>query len=680
MKQKRGLAVFLLIGFMIIMSISCTILTIRLAEAQTIPKEAKIHNQLGNDYCDKEEFEKGVAEYERAIKLYPQYSDALYNAGLTCYLDIKDYAKAIVYFKQFIQVEGDSGDAKQVKKWLVDAGKKLAAQKSTQPKNHQVAQVDQGKSSPPESNVKKESPQQGISPSSVKPAGQPQVTGQAGQAPQDTAQSVSAPQQAAQAITSPPPQQALQAAVQPPQQAAQAAVQPPQEVVQAITSPSGQAVQAAAPPSGQAAQTEPQSGVSVREAGQQPISKEESPAVVATVPPLPNASQGPKVQQATPPSRKEEAQIYKERGNNFNNQGKPEEAVKEYTKALEIYPEYTDVLYNIAKTYDFNLKDYANAIRYYKLFLQHEPPSSRDAAQVKIWLGRAEESLQALNKPVQESSKPAQSVAQNTLQTTRQKTMIASPPEVTAKTPGGKVLTRGKKVGDFYIKEFLPATPVNTVPVNTVPMEIRGEANPEPPEPKEKAAFKEKAESKVMAESREKAEFKDAVLQQPAANAQSANTQSPVQAVAASPLPVVSPAGSPAQAQKTQSTGKREILIETIIPKDLRVPDLIPMVMSQMQKEITEVFAQARAQSPEKLAELYLSRIQSDILPSGERVSSFRLGGRELADLPNIRILTEGEKKELEKEKWDLIRTRKSPARLKDVLMLLRDGYKVVPR
>jgi tetratricopeptide (TPR) repeat protein len=676
MKQKRGLAVFLLIGFMIIMSISCTILTIRLAEAQTIPKEAKIHNQLGNDYCDKEEFEKGVAEYEKAIKLYPQYSDALYNAGLTSYLDIKDYAKAIVYFKQFIQVEGNSGDAKQVKKWLVDAGKKLAAQKSTQPKNQQVAQVDQGKSSPPESNVKKESSQQGISPSSVKPAGQPQVTGQAGQPPQDTAQSASAPQQAVQAAVQ-PPQEVVQAITSPSQQAVQTAAQPPQEVVQAITSPSQQAVQAVAPPSGEVAQTEPQSGGSVREAGQQPISKEEGPAVVAAVPPLPNASQGQKVQQSTPPSRKEEAQIYKGRGNNFNNQGKPEEAVKEYAKALQIYPEYTDVLYNIAKTYDFNLKDYANAIHYYKLFLQHEPPASRDAAQVKIWLGRAEESLQALNKPVQGSSKAVQSVAQNTLQTTRQKAMITSTPIVTAKTPGGKVLTRGKKVGDFYIKEFLPTTPVNTVPVNIVPMEIRGEANPVPPEPREKA---ESAESKVMAESKEKAEFKDAVLQQSAANAQSADAQSPVQTVAAAPLPAVSPSGSPAQAWKAQSTGNREILIETIIPKDLRAPDLIPMVMSQMQKEITEVFAQARAQSPEKLAELYLSKIQSDILPSGERVSSFRLGGKELADLPNIRILTEEEKKDLEKEKWDLIRTRKSPARLKDVLMLLRDGYKVVPR
>jgi hypothetical protein len=156
-------------------------------------------------------------------------------------------------------------------------------------------------------------------------------------------------------------------------------------------------------------------------------------------------------------------------------------------------------------------------------------------------------------------------------------------------------------------------------------------------------------------------------------------SQALLQEITAAPLPVALPAGSPGQAQTQLSSG-REILIETVIPKDLRADDLIPVIMSRMQKEITEVFTQARAQSPEKLAELYLSRVQSDILPSGERVSSFRLKGKELTDLPYTRILTETEKKELEKEKWELIRTRKSPARLKEVLMLLRDGYKVVPR
>jgi len=586
MKQKRGLAAFLLIGFMTITSISCPI---RLAGAQVIPKEAKIHNQLGNDYCDKGEFEKGVVEYEKAIKLYPRYTDALYNVGLTYYLDVKDYAKAISFFRQFVQVEGESADAKQVKKWLAEAGQKLAAQKNAQPKNQQT-EVAQAKSSPSGIGVQKESPQPKITPT-VKPIEPPQVAGQAGQPPHDTAQATASPQEA---------------------------------------------VQAAAPPSEEAAQAGQPSQVSVREAEQPLIPKEESPAVVAaTVTPPQSASQEPIEQQ--PPSREEQARIYKERGNNCNNKGKPAEAVKEYARALQIYPEYTDVLYNIAKTYDFNLKDYANAIRYYKQFLQYEPPSSRDAAQVNIWLGRVEESVQAQNKP--ESPKVAQ--PQNI-----QQAKIASTPAATAKAPGGKVLTRGKKAGDFYIKEFLSPTPVSAPPpVRGVPMEIRGEVDTKP-----------NAEPNAEA-----------------------NAQPLLQEVVAATLPVGSPSESPAQTQ-AQSTGSREVLIETIIPKDLRAPDLIPMVMRRMQMEITEVLAQARVQSPEKLAELYLSKIQSDILPSGERISSFRLGGKELADLPNIRILTEVEKKDLEKEKWELIRTRKSPARLKEVLMFLRDGYRVVPQ
>jgi len=139
----------------------------------------------------------------------------------------------------------------------------------------------------------------------------------------------------------------------------------------------------------------------------------------------------------------------------------------------------------------------------------------------------------------------------------------------------------------------------------------------------------------------------------------------------------VSESSPPAQAQ---SVNKQEILIETIIPRDLRASHLVSLVMQRMKEEIIEIFVQRKVKSPEKLAELYLSKIQSDILPSGEKVSFFRLRSKELTDLPHILILTEEEKRDLEKEKWELIRTRKSPTRLRQVLTLLRDGYKVIPQ
>ncbi|MEW5800918.1 MAG: tetratricopeptide repeat protein [bacterium] len=563
MKQKRGFAVFLLIGFI---SISYSI---RLAGAQAIPKQAKIYNQQGNDYCDKGDFEKGVAEYEKAIKLYPRYTDALYNAGLTYYMDLKDYAKAVSYFRQFLQVEGDSVDARQVKKWLMEAGKKLADQ--------QNAKTAQAKSPSSES--------------SAAPSKE-----DAGQAKQPSRQAAISPSQQSRQAKQPSPRQAALS----PSQKTDQTNQPPPEFLRETLQPPGS------------------------------FEGESTPQAAPVSPPPPVPRNAPlKEQQPAPPSREEQARVYKEKGNGYNNQGRPELAVKEYQKALQIYPEYTDVLYNIAKTYDFNLKDYANAIRYYKQFLQYEPPSSRDAAQIKIWLGRAEEAYQAQNKP--EPSEVAQSVPQQT------KTVpLPSPATSPAGTSGARIIPKGKKAGDFYMKEFVLDAQTKAVPVQTSGRTKEQTKGSEPPPV----------------------------------------SRPPAQAVTVAAIPAVSPSA----AQGSTQTANREILIETIIPRGLRAADLIPVVMSNMEKEIVEVFVQARAQSPEKLAQLYLPKIQSDILPSGERISSFRLGGRELADLPFVRILTEEEKNELEKEKWELIRTRKSPARLKEVLTLLRDGYKVVPR
>ena len=141
MKGKRGFSFLLLLVFIIL---GC----IRMATAANVPKEAKIHNQLGNEYCDKGEFEKGVEEYEKAVELYPDYTDGLYNLCMTCYLDLKDYEKAIYYIKRFLAIEGDSPDAKQVKIWLDDAQQKVAALKKE-------IQPPQKKSLPPVEVLKK---------------------------------------------------------------------------------------------------------------------------------------------------------------------------------------------------------------------------------------------------------------------------------------------------------------------------------------------------------------------------------------------------------------------------------------------------------------------------------------------------------------------------------------------
>ena len=558
MKGKKRFSFLVLLVFIILGSI-------RLASAANIPKEAKIHNQLGNDYCDKGEFEKGVEEYEKAVDLYPFYSDGLYNLCMTYYLDLKDYGKAVYYMKQFLEIETETADAKQVKKWLGDAEQKAAALKSTIP--DRVKEVKRVKK------IKEEKvPSQKILKTAKPPAPKPEP-------PASVASS------AKEVPTSPIPK------------------------TKGIAS----------------------------------LKKEKAFGVI---------------------SPQEQAREYKQKGNDYNRMGKSEEAVEYYLKALELYPEYTDALYNIAKTYDFDIKDYNKAIHYYKQFLKYESPSSRDAAQAKVWLGRlervyAKQKEEAASKPatvpkIEVASVPvalpktALTPATKKVAVTPYKVVPTSPVKKMTKSapPMVKKMTKhtpaggGEKLAGFYIKDLLPLRPV---------------------EPKKSAQMKKVTSQRVSQSAAPKKE----VLAPP-------------------PAPVVSPGKEAVVAslsQKSSGSGQvadnRQIVIETVIPRNLMGTKWASLSMQRMQQEIVKVLAENKVKSPQKLAELYSSKIQSDILSSGEKVSSFRLEGKELSDLPYVNILTQTEKRNLEREKWELIRTRKSPTRLREVLTTLRKGYKI---
>jgi len=535
MKGKKRFSFLVVLVFIIL---GC----IRLASADNIPKEAKIYNQLGNDYCDKGEFEKGVEEYEKAVDLYPSYTDGLYNLCMTYYLDLKDYGKAVYYMKRFLEIETETVDAKQLKKWLGDAEKKVAALKSTIP--------DRGKK------IKKE---KGPSQKILKTAKPP--------VPEQPALLASA---AKEVPTSPIP----------------------------------------------------------RTKGIASLKKEKAAGVI---------------------SPQEQAREYKQKGNDYNRMGKSEEAIEYYLKALKLYPEYTDALYNIGKTYDFDLKDYHKAIQYYKQFLQYESPTSRDVAQVKVWLGRlervyAKQKEKALSKP---ATAPKKEVA--SMPVVQPKAALTSAPRKVAPTWPVKKITKhipvggGEKLAGFYTKGLLPLTLAKTVA-----------------EPKKPAQMKKVASQRVSQPAKPKKE-----------------------ALAPTP-PVVSPGKevvvaslSEKSSRSSQEAHNRQIVIETVIPRNMMGTKWASLSMQRMQQEIVKVLAENKVKSPQKLAELYLSKIQSDISPSGEKVSSFRLEGKELFNLPYLNILTQTEKRNLEKEKWELIRTRKSPARLREVLTVLRHGYKI---
>jgi hypothetical protein len=135
------------------------------------------------------------------------------------------------------------------------------------------------------------------------------------------------------------------------------------------------------------------------------------------------------------------------------------------------------------------------------------------------------------------------------------------------------------------------------------------------------------------------------------------------------PLP-----GSPA-------SRNRQVVIETLIPKDLIDTPSEAMSMERMQQEMVELLVQYKAKSPRQLADLFSRKVYSNILPSGGKVSYFQLEEKDLVNLPYAIILTEEERIALEREKWDLyksIKSKESRDRLHEVLTILRDGYKIV--
>lgn len=87
------------------------------------------------------------------------------------------------------------------------------------------------------------------------------------------------------------------------------------------------------------------------------------------------------------------AQTYKNRGNLYSREGKHQMAIREYLEAIKLRPDYTDALYNAAKTYDFDLNNNEKAVQYYEEFLKYEPQDSRDAREVRTWLTKAKMDL-----------------------------------------------------------------------------------------------------------------------------------------------------------------------------------------------------------------------------------------------------------------------------------------------
>ncbi|MBN2374132.1 tetratricopeptide repeat protein [bacterium] len=490
-----------------------------------IPTEAEVHNRLGNEYCDRGEFNKAIKEYEEAVKIYPKYVDAYYNLGVTYYHDLKDYQKAAQYFQKFLEYEPESPDSKQVQNWLDDIKK-----------TH------------------------GITPA--------------------------APAPSEKVIQTAKPE----------------AVKEPVRKVEEIIPPGHSPFPA-------------------------PVTKPE-PVPSQAMPSAKELQAGVGKKQAdAEDERYKKALAHKNQGNIYSKDGNFQMAVREYHKALDLRPDYTDALYNLAKTYDFDLKDYEQAIKYYETFLKYEPPNTPDAKEVNTWLLKARMNLAKSKETASEK-------------------MIA---------------------GAGAVAPVVPVTPVQ-------PLEL--------PQPVQDASSV-KRPSKLLSGVRfEDKPFTKGLLASPAQVA-AATPDMPFSLAtekAVYPVPAPVPVAQPQPPSTPPPPAAKGILLTSYIPGDLKSVQSSVVLRAEMKNELLEIFRSKNAPDPDKLAQLFMTKLRQDTLQSGDEMANIEIPGEVLANIQNIRILSHSDRIELNNEKGNLFRspqTVQTRKRLQTINEILENGYEI---
>jgi hypothetical protein len=294
------------------------------------------------------------------------------------------------------------------------------------------------------------------------------------------------------------------------------------------------------------------------------------------------------------------ALTHKNRGNLYSQQGKHQMAVREYLKAIELRPNYSDALYNLAKTYDFDLNDNKKAILYYDIFLKYEPPNSRDARQVQTWLTRAKMDLDSSKKV------PSKPVAEE---------VVSKKPTVDAKYES-QPFTKGLLEKPIQVASKTPQKP--SAP--DIPKAV-------PP-----------------------------------------------------PAPVVIPAPSLPVAPKAPET--ESTLLKSFIPKDLKSIQHSIMIRAEMRKELLDIFRSKHALQPEKLAQLFLTKIKQETMSDGDEVANIEIPGNLLSNINKVHILTHVDRIKLNNEKGQLLRSPQTPEtkkRLQGINLILENGYEIRP-
>jgi len=87
------------------------------------------HFNQGLAYDKKQEYEKSIKEYKKALELYPENPDAHYNIAVVYDDHIGDKEKAVFHYKKYLMLNPDSPDRHKVEVWIFQAKKNLDWQK-----------------------------------------------------------------------------------------------------------------------------------------------------------------------------------------------------------------------------------------------------------------------------------------------------------------------------------------------------------------------------------------------------------------------------------------------------------------------------------------------------------------------------------------------------------------------
>lgn len=77
---------------------------------------------LGVAAVTKEEYQKGRENFEKAIELKSDFSDALYNLALSCE-KLNDYQSAVKYWNAYLDLIEDTDEKQEIKKHLQEIKK-----------------------------------------------------------------------------------------------------------------------------------------------------------------------------------------------------------------------------------------------------------------------------------------------------------------------------------------------------------------------------------------------------------------------------------------------------------------------------------------------------------------------------------------------------------------------------